>query len=160
MTELTMLTREGYKKLEDELEYLKTTKRAEIADKIRVARGFGDLSENAEYDAAKEEQAQVEERIFTIENQLKNSTIIEEDNDPDDHTVKIGSTVRVLDVEFDEEMLFTIVGTVEANPRKNKISNESPLGKALISSSEGQTLQVNTPNGLIEYKVIEIVKNK
>lgn len=160
MTELTILTREGYKKLEDELEHLRTTRRAEIADKIRVARGFGDLSENAEYDAAKEEQAQVEERIFMIENQLKNATIIEENDDPDDHTVKIGSTVKVLDVEFNEEMRFTIVGTIEANPRKNRISNESPLGRALIGASEGEMLQVNTPNGLIEYKVIEIVKHK
>lgn len=160
MTEVTILTIEGYHKLEDELEYLRTTKRAEIADKIRVARGFGDLSENAEYDAAKDEQAQVEERIYTIEQQLKNSKIIEEDKTTDTMTVKIGSTVKILDVEFDEEMQFTIVGTVESNPKKNKISNESPLGKVLVGAKEGDTLTVDSPSGSVEYKVIEILKNK
>ncbi len=160
MTEVTILTIEGYHKLEDELEYLRTTKRAEIADKIRVARGFGDLSENAEYDAAKDEQAQVEERIYTIEQQLKNSKIIEEDKTTDTTTVKIGSTVKILDVEFDEEMQFTIVGTVESNPKKNKISNESPLGKVLVGAKEGDTLTVDSPSGSVEYKVIEILKNK
>ena len=160
MTEVTILTIEGYHKLEDELEYLRTTKRAEIADKIRVARGFGDLSENAEYDAAKDEQAQVEERIYTIEQQLKNSKIIDEDKTTDTTTVKIGSTVKILDVEFDEEMQFTIVGTVESNPKKNKISNESPLGKVLVGAKEGDTLTVDSPSGSVEYKVIEILKNK
>ena len=158
MTEVTILTIEGYHKLEDELEYLRTTKRAEIADKIRVARGFGDLSENAEYDAAKDEQAQVEERIYTIEQQLKNSEIIEEDISNTSKTVKIGSTVKILDIEFDEEMQFTIVGTVESNPKKNKISNESPLGKVLVGSKEGDLLTVDSPSGSVEYKVIEILK--
>lgn len=158
MTEVTILTIEGYHKLEDELEYLRTTKRAEIADKIRVARGFGDLSENAEYDAAKDEQAQVEERIYTIEQQLKNSKIIEEDKSNTSKTVKIGSTVKILDIEFDEEMQFTIVGTVESNPKKNKISNESPLGKVLVGSKEGDLLTVDSPSGSVEYKVIEILK--
>ncbi len=158
MTEVTILTIEGYHKLEDELEYLRTTKRAEIADKIRVARGFGDLSENAEYDAAKDEQAQVEERIYTIEQQLKNSKIIEEDKSNTNKTVKIGSTVKILDIEFDEEMQFTIVGTVESNPKKNKISNESPLGKVLVGSKVGDLLTVDSPSGSVEYKVIEILK--
>lgn len=125
-----------------------------------MARGFGDLSENAEYDAAKDEQAQVEERIYTIEQQLKNSKIIEEDKTTDTTTVKIGSTVKILDVEFDEEMQFTIVGTVESNPKKNKISNESPLGKVLVGAKEGDTLTVDSPSGSVEYKVIEILKNK
>ncbi len=158
MTEETILTQEGYNKLADELEYLKTTKRSEIADKIRIARGFGDLSENGEYDAAKEEQAQVEERIYLIENQLKNSKIITEEKHGSKKTVAIGSTVKVLDVEFEEEFTFTIVGTVEANPKKNKISNESPLGKQLLGAKEGDTVNVELPTGTVEYKVLEIVK--
>lgn len=159
MSEVTILTREGYDRLVNELEYLKTKKRAEVADKIRVARGFGDLSENAEYDAAKDEQAEVEQRISTIERQLKNYQIIEEDDDSDSAAVvKLGSTVKVLDIEYNEELVFTIVGTVEANPKKNKISNESPLGKMLLGSEAGQTLNVETPNGIVQYQVLEIIR--
>lgn len=157
MEKETLLTQEGYQKLKDELEFLKTTKRTEIADRIRVARGFGDLSENAEYDSAKEDQAQMEERIYTIEQQLKNSKIIE-DNEGDESVVQLGSTVKILDIEFDDEMTFTIVGTVESNPKKNKISNESPLGESLIGSKEGDTVNVESPSGLVEYKVLEILK--
>ena len=153
----TILTQEGYQKLADELEYLRTQKRAEIADKIRVARGFGDLSENAEYDLAKEEQAKVEERIFLLENPLKNSRIIEEE-EKDASRVSFGSTVIVYDVEFDEEMEFTLVGTVEADPKKNKISNESPLGKTLLGAKEGQRILVEAPAGKLEYEVRKIVK--
>lgn len=158
MTQEIFLTQEGHDKLEAELEYLKATKRQDIAEKIRVARGFGDLSENAEYDAAKEEQAQVEERIYAIEQQLKNASIIEDDKDNRGDEIKIGSTVRVLDVEYKEEMTFTIVGTVEANPKKQKISNESPLGKALIGAKVGATVTVETPGGMVEYKILELVK--
>ncbi len=159
MAQEIFLTEEGYQKLTSELEYLKTTKRNEIADKIRVARGFGDLSENAEYDAAKEEQAQVEEHIYEIEEQLKHCRIIEKNAaEGDSKEIKIGSTVRVLDVEYNEEMTFTIVGTVEANPKKQKISNESPLGRALIGSSVDDVLSVDAPGGKVEYKVLELVK--
>nr|WP_072514337.1 transcription elongation factor GreA [Ndongobacter massiliensis] len=158
MTQEIFLTQEGYDKLEAELEYLKATKRQDIAEKIRVARGFGDLSENAEYDAAKEEQAQLEERIYSIEQQLKNAKIIEDDRESAGDAVKIGSTVRVFDVEYKEEMTFTIVGTVEANPKKQKISNESPLGKALIGAKVGATVTVETPGGMVEYKILELVK--
>lgn len=158
MTQEIFLTQEGHDKLEAELEYLKATKRQDIAEKIRVARGFGDLSENAEYDAAKEEQAQVEERIYAIEQQLKNASIIEDDKDNRGDEIKIGSTVRVLDVEYKEEMTFTIVGTVEANPKKQKISNESPLGKALIGAKVGAMVTVETPGGMVEYKILELIK--
>lgn len=160
MEQETLLTKEGYQKLQDELEYLRTTKRNEVADKIRVARGFGDLSENAEYDAAKEEQAQIEERIYLIEHRLKSSKIIEEEKSgkKKKKTVNIGSTVKILDVEYDEEMTYTIVGTVEANPKKNKISNESPLGKALIGQKVGTEIVVETPSGRVPYKILELVK--
>lgn len=156
--EKTMLTQEGYDKLKDELEYLKTSKRAEIAEKIKVARGFGDLSENAEYDAAKDEQAQMESRIAWIEAQLKNSEIIQVDEGDHKAGVRLGSTVRLMDIEMEEEMTFTIVGTVESNPRKGKISNESPLGKALLGSQEGDIVTLELPTGQVEYKVLEIVK--
>lgn len=155
----TFLTKEGYQKLSDELDFLKTSRRQEVADKIRVARGFGDLSENAEYDAAKEEQAQIEERIYWLENQLKNSKIIDDDSaKADTNTVGMGSTVRLLDVEFNDEMTFTIVGTIEADPKNQKISNDSPLGKQLMGASVGDTLVVETAGGKIEYKVLELVK--
>ncbi len=160
MTE-TILTQEGYQQLAEELEYLKTQKRAEIADKIRVARGFGDLSENAEYDAAKDEQAEIERRIYTIEEQLKNSTIInidEVEEQGKEKVVRLGSTVKILDIEFNEEMEFTIVGTVEANPKKNRISNESPLGRNLLGSKEGQTISLELQSGIVKYKVIQIIK--
>lgn len=152
----TLLTKEGYKELEKELEYLKSVKRPEVSDKIRVARGFGDLSENAEYDAAKEEQAQVEARILQIEDQIKTSTIIEDSGEA--NVVKVGSTIKLLDMEYDEEMTYKLVGTVEANPRKGRISNESPLGQAIIGAKRGEVLDVKTPAGVIQYKVLEIVK--
>ena len=152
----TLLTKEGYKELEKELEYLKSVKRPEVSDKIRVARGFGDLSENAEYDAAKEEQAQVEARILQIEDQIKTSTIIEDSGEA--NSVKVGSTVKLLDMEYNEEMTYKLVGTVEANPRKGRISNESPLGQAIIGAKKGDVLDVKTPAGVIQYKVLDIVK--
>lgn len=160
MTEETILTAEGKKRLEDELEYLKTTKRKEVAEKIKIARGFGDLSENAEYDAAKDEQAFVETRILTIEDQLRHSLIIGKDleNNGNHNEIQIGSTVKLLDVEYDEELVFTIVGTVEADPRKNTISNESPLGRKLVGAEVGQTVVVEAPAGNISYKILEIVR--
>ena len=118
MTDQTILTQEGYIKLQEELDYLKSTRRAEVSEHLKVARAFGDLSENAEYDAAKDEQRQLEERIVVIEQQLKNAQVIKNDASGEEDKVHLGSTVKVLDMEFNEEMTFTIVGTVEANPKK------------------------------------------
>lgn len=158
MTEQTILTQEGYTKLQEELEYLKSTRRAEVSEHLKVARGFGDLSENAEYDAAKEEQRQLEERILVIEQQLKNAQVIKEDDSTQQDVVHLGSTVKVLDTEYNEEMTFTIVGTVEANPKKNKISNESPLGAMLLGKKAGDELVVETPGESVKYRVLEIVR--
>lgn len=152
-----MLTDEGLQKLEHELEVLKTEKRQEVAEKIKIARGFGDLSENSEYDAAKEEQAQVEARIVQLENMLKNAKVI--DNDEIDlNKVSIGTRVKVYDVEFDEELEYNIVGSTEADPDMFKISDESPVGKALIGKNIGDTVDVDTPGGTIQLKILSINK--
>ena len=158
MTDQTILTQEGYIKLQEELDYLKSTRLAEVSEHLKVARAFGDLSENAEYDAAKDEQRQLEERIVVIEQQLKNAQVIKNDASGEEDKVHLGSTVKVLDVEFNEEMTFTIVGTVEANPKKNKISNESPLGSLLLGAKVGDELTVETPGSAVKYKVLEIVR--
>ena len=151
-----LVTKEGYAKLKNELEYLKTKKRAEVSDKIRIARGFGDLSENAEYDEAKAEQAKVETRIAELELQVKNASIIEESKG--NGGVAIGDTVKILDQKRKKEMKFTIVGTVEADITEGKISNESPVGKALIGGEKGQVVDVTTRAGILKYEIIEIVK--
>jgi len=152
-----MLTDEGLLKLEQELEDLKTKKRQEVAEKIKVARGFGDLSENSEYDAAKEEQAQVEARIVQLENMLKNAKVI--DNDDIDLTVvSIGTRVTVFDEEFEEEIEYSIVGSTEADPDMFKISDESPVGRALIGKNVGETVDVETPGGVIKFKILSINK--
>ncbi len=151
-----LVTKEGYAKLKNELEYLKTKKRAEVSDKIRIARGFGDLSENAEYDEAKAEQAKVETRIAELELQVKNASIIEESKG--NGGVAIGDTVKILDQKRKKEMKFTIVGTVEADITEGKISNESPVGKALIGGKKGQVVDVATRAGILKYEIIEIVK--
>ena len=151
-----LVTKEGYAKLKNELEYLKTKKRAEVSDKIRIARGFGDLSENAEYDEAKAEQAKVETRIAELELQIKNASIIEESKG--NGGVAIGDTVKILDQKRNKEMNFTIVGTVEADITDGKISNESPVGKALIGGKKGQVVDVTTRAGVLKYEIIEIVK--
>ncbi len=151
-----LVTKEGYAKLKNELEYLKTKKRAEVSDKIRIARGFGDLSENAEYDEAKAEQAKVETRIAELELQIKNASIIEESKG--NGGVAIGDTVKILDQKRNKEMKFTIVGTVEADITEGKISNESPVGKALIGGKKGQVVDVTTRAGVLKYEIIEIVK--
>lgn len=150
-----VLTPEGLKKLEDELEYLKVQKRKEVAEKIKQARDFGDLSENAEYDAAKDEQAKMELRIVEIENMLKNARVVDE-SDVDVNVIGICARVKVLDVEFDEEEEFVIVGSTEADPGNNKISDESPIGKALMGHKVDDMVDVETPGGLIQYKVLEI----
>ena len=152
-----VLTYEGLKKLEEELEYLKTTKKKEVAERIKEARGFGDLSENSEYDDAKNEQAEVEARIITIENMLRNAKVISED-DIDSKTVQIGNKVTVLDIEFNEEIEYTIVGSTEVDLALNKISNESPLGAALLGKRKKDIVEVQAPVGVIKYKVVKISK--
>lgn len=157
MIKQTYLTDEGLKKLETELEELKTKRRKEIAEKIKVARSFGDLSENSEYDEAKNEQAIVEERIAVLENMLKNVKILDEDDISTDH-VNIGSKVRVLDVEFDEEEMFQIVGSTEVDPDNGKISDESPIGSTLMNHVVGDIVEIETPGGMISFKILEISK--
>lgn len=152
-----VLTPEGVKNLEAELEYLKVTKRREVAEKIKIARGFGDLSENAEYDAAKDEQGKMEIRIAEIEKMLRNAEIVDE-SDVDTNVVGICAKVTVLDIEFDEEETFMIVGSTEADPNKNKISDESPIGMALIGRTKGETVDVETPGGIVQYKILDITK--
>ena len=149
------LTEDGLKQLEEELEYLKTKKRKEVSEKIKVALGFGDLSENSEYDEAKNEQAQVEARIVSLENKLKNAVVIN-DSDRDTSKVDIGATVKLLDVEFDEEVEYKIVGSTEADPDMGKLSDESPLGLAILGRSAGETVDVDAPAGIIQYKILQI----
>lgn len=150
-----ILTYHGLQELEAELQHLKVSKRKEIAEKIKEARAQGDLSENAEYDAAKEEQAEVEARIVTIEKLLKNVEVIDED-EVDLNSVSVGCKVRLFDVEFDEEIDYAIVGSTEADPLHGKISNESPVGLALMGLKTGDTAEVDTPAGLLKFKVLEI----
>lgn len=152
-----ILTYEGLKKLEDELEYLKTTKKIEVAERIKEARGFGDLSENSEYDDAKNEQAEVEARINTIEVMLRNAKVVSDD-DVDLKTVGIGNKVKVLDMEFNEEIEYTIVGSSEVDVMNNKISNESPMGVALMGKKKGAKVKVDAPAGELEFKILEITK--
>ena len=150
-----ILTYEGLKRYEDELHELKVHKRQEIAQKIKEAREQGDLSENAEYDAAKDEQRDVEARIEELEKLLKNAEVVDED-EVDLDTINIGCKVKILDVEFNEELEYKIVGSTEANSLKGKISNESPVGKALIGKRVGDNVVVETQMGAISYKVLEI----
>ncbi|MGB9678912.1 MAG: transcription elongation factor GreA [Thermoanaerobacteraceae bacterium] len=157
MVKPVILTYEGLKKLEEELDYLKSVKRGEVAEKIKQARAFGDLSENSEYDEAKNEQAFVEGRIATIEAMLKNAKVIDEEDINLDH-VSIGCTVKVFDESFKEEVEYTIVGSAEADPMSNKISDESPIGKALIGKKAGEVVSVEVPAGIINLKIIEIRK--
>lgn len=157
MSKEILLTAEGLKNIEDQLEYLKTEKRKEVAEKIKEALSFGDLSENAEYDAAKNEQAEVEEKITKLENILKNATLIDEDAEATG-IVSIGSKVKLYDKEFDEEITYTIVGSTEANPAECKISNESPVGKALLGKQAGDEVEVDAPQGTISLKILEITK--
>ncbi|GMA64028.1 transcription elongation factor GreA [Alicyclobacillus fastidiosus] len=150
-----LLTPEGLKKLEDELEQLKSVKRREVADRIKLAISYGDISENSEYEDAKNEQAFVEGRIMTLEKMLRNARIINED-EVDTDVVSIGSTVTLKDIEFDEEIQYTIVGSAEANPAQNKISNESPVGRALLGKSVGSLVEVSVPAGVLQFKILDI----
>ncbi len=152
-----ILTQEGYDNLDKELNYLKTEKRAEIADRIKVALGFGDLSENSEYDEAKTAQAENEVKIAELENKIRHAKIIDE-SEIDTDVVQIGNTVKVLDMEFNEEIEYTIVGSTEVDLAENKISNESPLGVALLGSKKNLTVDVNAPAGIMKYKILEIKK--
>lgn len=151
----TILTYAGLKTLERELQELLTVRRKDVAEKIKEARGQGDLSENAEYDAAKEEQAEIEARISIIEKMLRNAELIDED-DLDSDTVGVGSTVKLLDEEFNEELSYKIVGSSEADPFDGKISNESPLGQALLQKRMGDDITVEAPDGIIRYKILSI----
>ncbi len=150
-----ILTYAGLKQYEDELQNLKVYRRREVAQKIKEAREQGDLSENAEYDAAKDEQRDIELRIEELEKLLKNAEVIDED-EIDINKISIGCKVKVFDVDFDEEMEFRIVGSTEANSLQNKISNESPVGQALLGKSVGDVVDVETQAGVIQYKVLEI----
>ena len=154
-----LYTETGYRKLTEELDYLKNIRRAEVNEAIAVARSFGDLSENAEYDAARNEQAQVEARILELEELIANATIVDESAIKHD-TVNVGSQVKVLDVEFDEEIEYSIVGSNEANPLLGKISDQSPVGNALIGSKVGDELTVEVPSGQLKLRVLEVSRAK
>lgn len=151
------LTEEGLKKLEIELDDLKAVKRKEVADRIKTALGFGDISENSEYDEAKMEQAQLEERILRIENMVRNASIIDEDGISTDK-VSLGSKVTVKDIENDYDMEFTVVGSAETNPYEGRISNESPVGSALLGRKTGDIVEVQVPDGLTKYEILTITK--
>lgn len=153
-----ILTYEGLRKYEDELQDLKVVKRKEVAQKIKEAREQGDLSENAEYDAAKDEQRDIEARIEELEKILKNAEVVVEE-EVDLNRISIGCKVTILDVEYKEELEYKIVGSTEANSLKGKISNESPVGKALIGAKKGQTVQVETQVGVLKYKVLGIERS-
>lgn len=157
MAKEVILSAEGLAKLEEELEYLKVVKRKEIAEKIKEARSFGDLSENSEYDAAKEAQASMEQRVVEIENIIQNAKIVSAQDSPSD-VVSICSSVKVYDCDFEEEIVYTIVGSTEADPLNNKISDESPIGQGLLGKKLGETVDVDTPNGTITFKILEIQK--
>lgn len=148
-----LLTRAGLNKLENELHNLKVNKRQEIAEKIKEAREQGDLSENAEYDAAKDEQREIEERIVAIESLLKNAEVVD---DAEEGTINIGCKVKLFDKEFDEEVEYMIVGSTEANSMQGKISNESPVGMALLNHRVGDEVTVETQAGILEYKVLSV----
>ena len=150
-----ILTREGYNALKREIEHLSTTRRREVAERIKVAREFGDIAENAEYDAAKNEQAMLEARIAKLEERLAAARVIEKREISKD-VVSVGSTVRLRDVDAKQTVEYRIVGSAEANPAELKLSNESPVGKAIIGHKKGETIEVTTPRGSLKYKILEI----
>ena len=150
-----LLTDEGLHNLEQELEFLKTERRKEIAEKIKVALSFGDLSENSEYDEAKNEQAMVEARIVQLEAILKNAKVLDND-EMDTDLVNLGSKVKIRDVEFDEIMEYHLVGSTEADPMNGKISDESPVGKAILGHRVGEMVEAETPSGMVQFEILEI----
>lgn len=149
------MTLEGKKKLEEELQYLKTEKRKEVVERIKIARSYGDLSENSEYDSAREEQAFVEARISTLEKLIRDAVIIEEDNS-DNSVVTIGKTVKIMELPDGEEEEYTIVGSAESDPFEGKISNDSPMAKSLLGRSVGEVVTVQTPGGEMEVKILDV----
>jgi len=149
-----ILTLDGLKKLEEELEVLKTQRRREVAERIKQAIEFGDISENSEYEDAKTEQAFIEGRIITLEKMLRNAKVID-DNEEKDH-VSVGSTIVLKDIEFGDEEEYTIVGSAEADPAVKKISNESPVGKAVLGRAKGNVVEVNVPAGVLHYEIMDI----
>ncbi len=152
----TILTAEGLQKLEDELENLRSVRRQEVAERLKVAISYGDISENSEYDDAKSEQAFIEGRILELEQMINTAIIIDDSASKKKDIVYLGSTVIVKDLETDEEDNYTIVGTTEADPFKNRISNESPVGAAILGQKVGTVVEVNTPAGELSYKILEI----
>ncbi|RNC28716.1 MAG: Transcription elongation factor GreA [Candidatus Dichloromethanomonas elyunquensis] len=149
-----ILTLDGLKKLEEELETLKTQRRREVAERIKQAIEFGDISENSEYEDAKNEQAFIEGRIITLEKMLRNARVIDDNEEKD--TVSVGSTIVLKDIEFGDQEDYTIVGSAEADPAVNKISNESPVGKAVLGQSKGSIVEVNVPAGMLRYEIVDI----
>lgn len=152
-----ILTVDGLKKLEDELENIKSVQRREVAERIRQAIAFGDISENSEYEDAKNEQAFIEGRILTLEKMLRNARIIDDEN-LGTEVVSIGSVVLLKDLEIDEEIKYTIVGSAEADPGENKISNESPVGKAILGMAKGSVVDVQVPMGELKYQIVDILR--
>jgi transcription elongation factor GreA len=152
-----ILTVDGLKMLEEELELLKTVKRREVAERIKQAIGFGDISENSEYEDAKNEQAFIEGRILTLEKMLRNAKIIDDEN-INTSVVSIGSTVLLKDLEYGDQFEYTIVGSVEADPGANKISNESPVGRAILGLTKGNVVEVSVPAGQLKYQIIDILR--
>ncbi len=150
-----ILTKEGYTKLKQEIEFLSTEKRREVADRIRQAREFGDISENAEYDDAKNEQAMLEHRIAMLEDRLRAAHVLEK-KDIAKGVVSVGSVVRLKDMAQNKTFEYTIVGSAEANPAESKLSNESPVGKAIMGRKKGETVEVTAPRGALKYKIVAI----
>jgi transcription elongation factor GreA len=150
-----ILTSQGYKKLAEEIEYLQTEKRREVAERIRVAREFGDIAENAEYDDAKNEQAMLEHRIAQLEEKLLSARVITKKEISKD-SVSVGATVRLRDIQAGKTVEYHIVGSTEANPAENKLSNESPVGKAIMGRKKGDTVEVTAPRGALKFKILEI----
>lgn len=157
MTKQTVITDEGLRRLEEELEDLKTVKRKEIAEKIKVALSFGDLSENSEYDEAKNEQAIIEGRIAEIESQLKNVRVLDE-SELSNETVHIGSKITIKEVATGDQEVYKIVGSTEADPMNGRISDESPVGKAMLGHEVGDVVEVEIPSGAVSYQLLEIDK--
>ena len=157
MSEEILLTKEGYDKIVEEHEYLTSVRRIEVSEHLKEAKSYGDLSENAEYDAAKNEQAELEDRIQKLETMMRKGKIVSEEELTGDH-VNLGLGVRVKDMKSKEEFTYTIVGITEADPFEDKISNESPVGKALLGRKKGETVEIQTENGGLNYKILEIIK--
>ncbi|HEY8346603.1 MAG TPA: transcription elongation factor GreA [Symbiobacteriaceae bacterium] len=151
-----VLSPEGYRKLQEELEHLRNVKRKEVAERLKEARALGDLSENSEYEDARNEQAFVEGRIVTLENTLRNAKVIEDDGSANQGEVRLGSTVTLKDLEYGDILEYTIVGSVEADPENRKISNESPVGKAIMGKTKGTIVTVEAPAGNIQYEILDV----